>query len=506
MARPRRLYINSKGKYYYIIDGKKRFVKVPEGMSQKQVQTINIKNIVTGQARRIKRRTGKKVIPQYERKVTKGEDMTKVSSSTGGLPMYIFTPQKKFLSLGDIATKSEDTSDKKIIDLLDKAVPLLTEGVKRLALPAPEQKFMLQDADKDLIDEMITGRLVQLEPAVKALIQQETAPKPPLSQKENLKLIKEEKERVREALEQTRRSREGTPATTPFREDEEDFRPPASMRQEFKDETKVEESKESKETVFSKAVKTQNLTYTRIRKVVGGDWFDTNLPGFKISEIKDLQKVAERLGIDSSGNITNLKKRIKEHLEQIGKGEDGDNGLYNDQIQNIMKKRIKNFVPVVASDQVNSLLNHVGKGDKFFTAVINTDPSHKSGRHWTGIVMDNRDDYPSAEFFDSLAENDEPPEALLNVMKLIARKMNPEKYFKYKFNRLQRQNSKSTNCGMHVMKFIEDRYNGDSFEEASGWKSYMDRQRGKGIEDSKDGESELKPYEKKIKNLYKSYL
>ena len=495
MARPRRLYINSKGKYYYIIDGKKRFVKVPEGMSQKQVQTINIKNIITGQARRIKKRTGKKIIPKYEKKLTKGEDMTKVSSSTGGLPMYIFTPQKKFFSLGDIARKSEDTSDKKIIDLLEGAT-LFIEGIKKFALPAPEQKSEL------------TGNV---EKYMKTIADQ------------------------RKALEEAKGTRNKENINVDTISESPPLPPPITMTgktpQEALDETSTLAGSEA--ITATPAVKKKGRT-----------------PGTKISEGYALKKVDPivkvLLELEKGGkeikNITigeanakykgkktitsdELTKAKKEIIKQrkatpvssvapsqgvseskTGFGEEGDNGLYNDQIQNIMKKRIKNFVPVVASDQVNSLLNHVGKGDKFFTAVINTDPSHKSGRHWTGIVMDNRDDYPSAEFFDSLAENDEPPEALLNVMKLIARKMNPEKYFKYKFNRLQRQNSKSTNCGMHVMKFIEDRYNGDSFEEASGWKSYMDRQRGKGIEDSKDGESELKPYEKKIKNLYKSYL
>ena len=64
MSRPRRLYINSKGKYYYIVDGKKKFIKVPEGMSQKQIQTINIKNIIAGPARRLKKRR-KKVAPVF---------------------------------------------------------------------------------------------------------------------------------------------------------------------------------------------------------------------------------------------------------------------------------------------------------------------------------------------------------------------------------------------------------------------------------------------------------
>ena len=193
-----------------------------------------------------------------------------------------------------------------------------------------------------------------------------------------------------------------------------------------------------------------------------------------------------------------------------GSGDDnGDDGLYNDQIEKIMKKRIKNFVPVVASDKVNDLLQYVNKGDKFFSAVINTEPSESFGRHWRCIVIDNRDDYPSAEYFDSLAENAKPDDALLSVMRKICKRMNPEKYFKFKYNMLRRQSFNTSNCSYHVMKFIEDRHNGVPFEDASGWSDYVSRQKGNGyeaIDDSQDGEGDLEKYQNKIKKLFKSYL
>ncbi|MEY3415827.1 MAG: hypothetical protein RLZZ418_1072, partial [Pseudomonadota bacterium] len=163
MARPRRLYINSKGKYYYIIDSKKKFIKVPQGMSQQQIQNINIKNIIPGPAKRLKRRT-KKIVPVYSKKIAKGEEMEKsvIKTETGGLPTYIFTPQKKFLSLGDLSTKSDDTSTDKLINLLKGAIPVIAEGAKKLALPAPEQKFMLGDDDKKFIGDIIDDKIFQL--------------------------------------------------------------------------------------------------------------------------------------------------------------------------------------------------------------------------------------------------------------------------------------------------------------------------------------------------------
>jgi hypothetical protein len=58
------------------------------------------------------------------------------------------------------------------------------------------------------------------------------------------------------------------------------------------------------------------------------------------------------------------------------------------------------------------------------------------------------------------------------------------------------------------MKFIEDRYNGVPFSEASGWNNFT-KQKGGGYQapdDSQDGEGDLKSYEKMIKNKFDSYI
>jgi hypothetical protein len=515
MARPRRLYINSKGKYYYIIDSKKKFIKVPQGMSQQQIQNINIKNIIPGPAKRLKRRT-KKIVPVYSKKIAKGEEMEKsvIKTETGGLPTYIFTPQKKFLSLGDLSTKSDDTSTDKLINLLKGAIPVIAEGAKKLALPAPEQKFMLGDADKEFINDMIEGKLIESEPAVIELIRRETKSKASKSD------VQKENERIRKEIEDRKASRTGTPFTsapaTPLREEEEEGKMPESFSQPSKSVPVEEPSKSVPVPSKSKSeYKKLFLTQSRLENALGREWVLETFPGgFSSTTLQatGFRKIAKKLGIKA--DIDNKNKQdliilIKEDLTQKGFGDNGDDGLYNDQIEKIMKKRIKNFVPVVASDKVNDLLQYVNKGDKFFSAVINTEPSESFGRHWRCIVIDNRDDYPSAEYFDSLAENAKPDDALLSVMRKICKRMNPEKYFKFKYNMLRRQSFNTSNCSYHVMKFIEDRHNGVPFENASGWSDYMKRQKGNGyeaIDDSQDGEVDLEKYQNKIKKLFKSYL
>jgi hypothetical protein len=482
----------------------KKFIKVPQGMSQQQIQNINIKNIIAGPARRLKRRT-KKVVPIYSKKIAKGDEMEKsVIKTEGGLPAYVFTPQKKFLSIGDLTTK-DDTSNDKLINLLKGAFPVIAEGAKKLALPAPEQKFLLGDVEKEFIIDMIEGQLIEAEPVVRELIRRETMPKKPIPPS----LPKPEKPSPRPTP-------ITTPIGTPLREEE--FTMPESFPQKPPESIPVEEPSAFKETFDVKKV-------FRIRYLKGLDKEDK-----KFTKFIDSQKNSEGKTIDPAswnaetlinfGNLIGLElkkgtkkdilqKEIAKKLQGGAGTDNGDEGLYNDQIEKIMKKRIKNFVPVVASDKVNDLLQYVNKGDKFFSAVINTEPSESFGRHWRCIVIDNRDDYPSAEYFDSLAENAKPDDALLSVMRKICKRMNPEKYFKFKYNMLRRQSFNTSNCSYHVMKFIEDRHNGIPFEDASGWSDYMKHQKGNGyepIDDSQDGEGDLASYQNKIKKLFKSYL
>jgi hypothetical protein len=478
MARPRRLYINSKEKYYYIVNGVKKFIKVPQGMSQQQIQNINIKNIIAGPARRLKRRT-KKIVPVYSKKIAKGEDMEKsVIKAESGLPTYIFTPQKKFLSLGDLSTKSDDTSTDKLINLLKGAIPVIAEGAKKLALPAPESKSQVSEDIQNYMKIIAEARKTLEE----AKAEEEIDRQKRLEEIDRQKRLKEIESEV----------------------------PTSAGKRGRKPGTKVEEGYSLNATAIVPLLKQlenegrnlNNVTPGELQQIYARKGGKKTITSFGVIEARKILRKQKEATPISSVEGTPLRTE--------GSGADnGDDGLYNDQIEKIMKKRIKNFVPVVASDKVNDLLQYVNKGDKFFSAVINTEPSESFGRHWRCIVIDNRDDYPSAEYFDSLAENAKPDDALLSVMRKICKRMNSEKYFKFKYNMLRRQSFNTSNCSYHVMKFIEDRHNGVPFEDASGWSDYMKRQKGNGyeaIDDSQDGEGDLEKYQNKIKKLFKSYL
>ena len=153
------------------------------------------------------------------------------------------------------------------------------------------------------------------------------------------------------------------------------------------------------------------------------------------------------------------------------------------------------------------MLRYVKQGDKRFGFVVNTNPSTSDGSgkdgmrpgHWRAVFIDNENpDFESAEYFDPLAEGI-PEKSLLSVMKKISQKMNPEKMFKVKVNSLKRQADNTGTCGYHCIDFLNKRYNGEDWADATGYNSYIEKAK---PDDSLQGEKEI---DKKIKK-FNSYL
>ena len=100
--------------------------------------------------------------------------------------------------------------------------------------------------------------------------------------------------------------------------------------------------------------------------------------------------------------------------------------------------------------------------------IINTDPNTKEGDHWQAVYIDARPQGDqSVEFYDSFGEDPSPK--LLEGIKNIVDKINPSTYLKFKYNKVKQQSEKSSNCGVHSMKFLLDRYDGKPFNESSGY-------------------------------------
>jgi len=429
------MYKEDTGKYYYIINGKRKYVKVPEGVSTKNLAKINIQNIIKmPSAQRIKKQ-GKLRQPKFGKKIASSLQ----KDEQAGLPLYVFKPGKKIKTLEDLAKESDDTS-------VDKLSRLLLKGIEAIPSSSKIQPSIASMKNPP-------GLLPSSEP---------TAPAPkPKKQKQ--------KQTSQNLAQKLFEKYQGVPITNNDIEN--------TAKSSFRS-TGVE--------IIS------DYDYDEIQKLYKS--FGT--------KPRRSPRLAKKLELETISEVEN-----EDEGDIGGAGYDGD-GLYNDEIEKIAKKRIKDYVPVIPSDHLNELLKYVARGDKRFGFVVNTNPSTSDGSgndsyppgHWTVVFINNEDDYPSIEFFDPLAQG-KMPEDLIKMCRRIAVKMNPEVMFKYKQNMLRRQSKMTSNCGWHCVKFLDDRYNGVPFSEATGYDDYMESLNNT-PDASRDGEKEIASYIKK----YESYI
>lgn len=436
MTRPRRLYTDEKGNFYYIINKKKVFIKVPKGASQKQVQKVNVKTIVNlPETKRIKRRK-KRVKPKFQSIPQKSLSQFLEKQTEGGLPYFIFKERKEFPTLEEISKGIKKEPEKTV-----KTEPPFT-AMK----PEPEIKFT------------------------------EMKPEPKIKkERETIDLTKSTPLKVFDSL-----------FVNPFERNRVVPEPETSLNIR-------PTSVQNFDPYIEFMKKTNKKNYTKgLIKV----FRDNDLPA------------PEKGDPEYKSFKANLKKAIKEFNK---KGDDEitgggvDDGLYNDEIEKMIKKRIKDYVPVIPADKTDDLLKYVKRGDKRFGAIVNTSDSSSDGTgkngndlgHWTAVYINNEDSYPSIEYFDSLVDGD-IPDRLYNSLRKIARKINPEMYFKFKPNMIRRQDFKKNTCGFMAMKFLDDRYNGVPFHEASGYDDFIEQH--KGADNSKDGEQDVEEYKKKYSN------
>lgn len=477
MVRPKRLYKTKKDgntRYYYLIKGKKRYINVPDGINQKQVVKINIKNVAP-EGRRIKRRK-KRVRVKYEKPIVDGMKKADIVGITQGaktqLPVYFFQPQKQITAI------PEQVKPLKIEELKGDDL----KGITKL----------LTDSQKD--NEQFKKLLLRnMEVQTKTQVQLQS-PSPT------------EERTVGRAKAIRDRTPIGTPMETPM----------ATPLREGDEETSILPSEPVREyTGIPETVKETYLP-TQLKKLLGRETTKVERDMYKknastrraiVDDIKSKNPDFPDIPTSSFGG---WKKEINTQydisLRFAGKGASLSKGLYNDEIASVLKKRIRDYVPVIPIDNIDDMINYVKPGMKRFGFIINTNPSTSDGSgtdgykqgHWRSVYFNNEDDFKTAEYFDPLAEGNPEPE-LLDGMKKIARKMNPENYFLFKVNNLKRQPDGTATCGWHSIKFLDDRFQGIPWDDATGYNDYIDKHR---PDDSKDGEKDVKNYFEK----YKSYI
>jgi hypothetical protein len=188
--------------------------------------------------------------------------------------------------------------------------------------------------------------------------------------------------------------------------------------------------------------------------------------GWRISYTKpSREKVRRRLDYEPPHTLKFTK--------QVGSG--ASTGLWTNEIQTILGKVIdksleKDEIPIVARDEVPSLVNKIKEGDDAFGFIYNTANSNEMGEHWIACFLNNRDSLQSAEVFDSLGN---PTDAMVKeALREMSQRMNPQKHFLFKENKVKLQPDNyrgfpTMTCGSHAIKFLKDRYNGIPFSKAT---------------------------------------
>lgn len=526
--RPQRLYKTTEGRYYFLIDGVRKYIRIPKGMTEAELLRLNLKTILKLYGKRVKGRKKRKMA-KFEKPiisqllpygktassafVEQGKPITEISDIISG------KERKKREALYDVLT-TVALSGKKLTDVKIQAIadnpklPPIADNPKAAEEGTAGFKFGRQEFT-NLTDEerKMVGveNIVSSEPAT-PYVSPEPTPSVRL-----LSSVKEYKKDLFKGLTVNTTSQRLPPLSPEVNFANVDA---TTVAQGLRDPIEVKQSKQrikeylrtGEGTLASAGVKPKSTE----QKLAETPSFSSSVGGITQPAAPLSTEVTTKGPRETPAGVmpVSLYEQAKaEYLstlspeeqarQAMGFGEDGNDGLYNDELAQLIRKRVGHIVPVIPSDKVNQLLGYVVKGDKKFAAVINTNPSQSDGSgsdgyrpgHWRAIFIDNRDDFPSCEYFDPLAEG--PPEKpLLTVMKKLCKIMNPEKMCLYKQSNIRRQAKEKSSCGWHSAQFIDDRWNGDSWADASGYNHYMESQK-EAIDDSVDGEKEVSKYIKK---------
>jgi hypothetical protein len=183
-------------------------------------------------------------------------------------------------------------------------------------------------------------------------------------------------------------------------------------------------------------------------------------------------------GFNPEGEVEDDVEDVEDVEPQEGNGI--DNGLWNTEINKLMKKYAgKGFKGTVALDQIQNLKVKPGES---FSFVVNSQPIKIPVGHWRSVFV-NKD---TIEFFDPFGE--EPSKEFYTEIKKIL----PNGVYQNKINRVKFQDYSTKNCGWFAIKFLTDRYAGKTFKEATGFEA---------IDKSIKGEKDIEKFKKNTKQF-----
>jgi hypothetical protein len=464
--RPKRIFKNKKG-YYFKVNKRKRYIKFDGKMKEKSLININIKNILGYMGRKPKPKKLKKSAPESRGQVPVNTDVSSSGSNLKKPPGYVlsglsdllfskrFIPQLTYQPSGQIVpyipkgnSSTEDYT--KIINELSKTV-------KRLVpLTIKDKPEITRDDIRDIV--LSEAKKIDIPGYVSMVVD----------------------EKVKDMN-----------SFIPYAESQEDVHipfeevpieagiPAEEVKSESKHEEKLKRTPKPKVyTTFNKDVIQFLLGYDIIGKPSISDYTDDDFKEVNdalqifyedrpiVKEIGQLKKFKTKTLTGISKKYSSKMLELANQLKGEGKNGDKDEGLYNDEISEILSKKIpEEYIPVIANDQMETLLPFINKDTERFGFVINTDNAGEVGSHWKAVFISRPD--ASVEIYDSLVSL--PDKNFMGDLRKLVKKMNDNLLYKVKVNMCKDQSDDSSNCGYFSAKFLIDRFSGKAFKCASNY-------------------------------------
>lgn len=170
------------------------------------------------------------------------------------------------------------------------------------------------------------------------------------------------------------------------------------------------------------------------------------------------------------------EENILEEEKSYNQGDGKNNfGLWNYQIDKIMLP-FKLYIKTISLNELDDIIKYIYKNNILIGSFI-----LNIGNHWTAIYFDFEKEFV-LEYYDPFGE--EPKNIIIQSFKNLILKYNIEVFVKFKINKIQQQNIKSSNCGWFSMYFLIMRYNNYTFKYITKFKDVKTDE--KHIEDLKN--------------------
>jgi hypothetical protein len=192
--------------------------------------------------------------------------------------------------------------------------------------------------------------------------------------------------------------------------------------------------------------------------------------------LQDQPKYQKTQKVNKEDYINFILDKEDQIANQQGNGKNNnDFGLWNYQIDKIMEP-FKLYIKTITLDELDDMIKYIYNNKILIGSFI-----LNIGNHWTAIYYDFTNEFV-LEYYDPIGE---PPKSIIiKSFKDLILKFNIEVFVKFKINRVQQQNIKTSNCGWFSMYFLIMRYNHYTFKYITKFKSV--KQEEQNIEQLKD--------------------